>query len=379
VLGHFDEARTAAERLNAIDPRVPFSYLMLAETKCFTAGDPQIAAMESLLRDEGRVNAHERIVLHFALGSIYQKMREYGQSFRHFTDGNALMRKQIDYDEKRALGQLADIRNAFTPELIASKSGHGDPSTKPIFIVGMPRSGTTLIEQVLAAHPRVQSCGEIKHFALSLFAIRGMNYPENCIAMTASQMGELGREYLKKVTASIPATAERFTDKLPNNVLYVGLIHLALPNARIIHARRDRIDNCVSCFEQLFSDPLNFSYELGELGRYYRATEQVTAHWRHVLPANTMLEVRYEDMIDDLETQARRIVGYCGLEWNDACLYFHEVERPVTTASAAQVRRPIYRSSVGRWRAYRAQLQPLLDALGMPKPDTTVEKLEDCH
>ena len=236
----------------------------------------------------------------------------------------------------------------------------------PVFIVGMPRSGSTLIEQILAAHPRVHSGGEMHHFPLSLIAIRGMNYPENVVGMTAEQIDDLGREYLKKATASMPKTAARFTDKLPNNVLYVGLIRLALPNARIVYAMRDPVDNCVSCFQQLFVDGQNFAYELGELGRYYRATEQVAEHWRHVLPADAMLEVQYEYVVADLESQARRIFDHCGLEWDDACLDFHKVERPVVTASAAQVRQPIYRSSVGRWRAYQDQLKPLLDALDPP-------------
>ena len=366
MLGRFEEARTAAERLIEIDPHAVQNYLVLAETKSFAAGDPQIAAMENLLKQHEVVTVPDRMALHFALGAIYEKLAQHEQAFRHFAAGNALRRRQIDYDEKLALGQLARIRNTFTPELLASKAGHGDASTKPIFIVGMPRSGSTLIEQILAAHPRVHSGGEMHHFPLSLIAIRGMNYPENVVGMTAEQIDDLGREYLKKATASMPKTAARFTDKLPNNVLYVGLIRLALPNARIVYARRDPVDNCVSCFQQLFVDGQNFAYELGELGRYYRATEQVAEHWRHVLPADAMLEVQYEDVVADLETQARRIVAHCGLEWDDACLDFHKVERPVVTASAAQVRQPIYRSSVGRWRAYQDQLKPLLDALDQP-------------
>ena len=365
VLGRFDESRAAAERLGALDPNAAYNYLMLAETKRFTPDDPQIAAMENLVKQGEAVDARNRMLLHFALGTIYQKLGEHQQSFSHFAAGNAIRRREIEYDEKVSLGQLAHIRETFTPELMAGKSGHGDPSTKPIFIVGMPRSGTTLIEQILAGHPQVQSCGELKDFPLTLFALRGTNYPENIVGMSPEQIGELAARYLKKATASMPATAQRFTDKLPNNVLYVGLIRLALPNARIIHARRDPVDNCLSCFTQLFAEGQYYSFELGELGRYYRATEEVVAHWHRLLP-DVMFEVQYEDVVADLEGQARRIVAHCGLEWDDACLDFHKVERPVLTASAAQVRQPIYRSSVGRWRSYQDQLTPLLEALGEP-------------
>jgi tetratricopeptide (TPR) repeat protein len=365
-LGRFDEARAAAEKVHEIDPREVGGYLVLAETKDFAPDDPQIAAMEDLLRDTKAVNARDRMGLHFALGAVYRKLGEHERSFRHFVDGNSIKRRHADYDEKMVLGMFSRIEEIFTPEFIASKSGHGDPSTKPIFIVGMPRSGTTLIEQILAGHPRVHSLGEIKDFPLSLFALKGMNYPENVLAMSPEEMGKVGVTYLQKVAPLIPATADRFTDKMLTNLLYVGLIHLALPNARIIHARRDPIDNCVSCFTQVFIEGHNYTNDLGELGRYYNAAERLAAHWHRVVPAEALLEVQYEQVVGDLETQARRIVAHCGLDWNDACLDFHKVERAVTTASAAQVRQPLYRSSVGRWQVYGDQLKPLLEALGQP-------------
>jgi tetratricopeptide (TPR) repeat protein len=364
ILGRFDETRAAAEKLNKINPRNVYNYLLLADTKRFVRGDPQIAAMEELLKDSTAISARDRMALHFALGAIYEKLGEHERSFGHFLDGNALRRREADYDEGATLRMLARITEVFTPEFLAGKSGHGDPSTKPIFIVGMPRSGTTLIEQILAGHPRVFGCGEIRHFALSLFALKGMNYPDNVLTLSPEEIGKLGASYLQKATASMPATAERFTDKMVTNLLYVGLIHLVLPNARIIHARRDPIDTCLSCFTQFFVEGHHYANDLGELGRYYRACEQVASHWQRVLPAGAMLEVQYEEVVADSEAQARRIVEYCGLEWDAGCLAFHKVERAVRTASATQVRQPIYRSSVGRWRAYQDRLQPLLEALG---------------
>jgi hypothetical protein len=320
--------------------------------------------MEELLKEDKAASEPERMALHFALGTIYEKLGEHERSFSHFVAGNALRRRAVDYDEDATLRMLARIPEIFTPEFLVAKSGQGDPSSKPIFIVGMPRSGTTLIEQILAGHPRVHSCGEIKDFALSLFALRGMDYPDNVLAMPPEEIGKLGAMYLQKVTASMPASADRFTDKMLTNLLYVGLIHLALPNARIIYARRDPVDTCLSCFTQMFLTGHHYANDLGELGRYYRACGQVAAHWQRLLPAGTMLEVQYEDVVADPETQARRIVDYCGLAWDEACLAFHKVERAVHTASATQVRQPIYRSSVGRWRAYQDRLQPLLEALG---------------
>jgi hypothetical protein len=182
--------------------------------------------------------------------------------------------------------------------------------------------------------------------------------------MTAEQGGAVGAAYLEMMRAIIPV-ADRFTDKLPGNYMYAGLIHLALPQARIIHVRRDAIDTCVSCFSINFSSSQTFAYDLVELGHYYRAYEKLMDHWRRVLPPNFMLEVQYEDVINDFENRARQIVTFCGLEWDAKCLAFHKLERAVLTASATQVRQPIYRSSIGRWREYGEQLSPLLDALGL--------------
>jgi hypothetical protein len=310
----------------------------------------------------------DRIALHFSLGHIYARLSEHERSFQHYLKGNALQRQTTAYDEAMWLDVLGRIPKIFTPEFMAARSGYGNPSAQPVFIVGMPRSGTTLVEQILAGHPRVHSCGEIKHFAFSLFALKGTDYPENIKDITPDEIGELARAYLEKVTPFVPVTAQRFTDKMLTNLHNAGLIHLALPNARIIHVRRDPIDNCLSCFTQDFLEGHPYASDLAELGRYYRALERVAAHWRRILPAEVMLDVQYEEVVANLETQAERIVAFCGLEWDDACIDFHKVERPIFTASAAQVRQPIYQSSVGRWRVYADQLKPLLEALGQPSP-----------
>lgn len=368
VLGRLEESRALTERAIAADPGKPVNYLMLSEMKRFAPDDPHLPSMEKLLAGIESRPVQDQIDLHFALGKAYGDIGRHEPAFRHLVKGNALMRGRISFDERAAIDSLDRIGPVFTPELLRSKSGHGNPSTQPIFIVGMPRSGTTLIEQILASHPQVYGAGERQNFKQALTKVAGAaDYPDVVPALTPSQFDAIGSAYLTSMTTSASAAAAaRITDKLPANFVYVGLIRLALPNARIIHVRRNPIDTCLSCFATLFRSTLNFTYDLGELGRFYRAYERLMAHWRAVLPEGAMLEVQYEGVVEDIETQARRIVAHCGLEWDAACLAFHKADRPVSTASAAQVRQPLYRSSVGRWHAYRDQLQPLLEALGQP-------------
>ena len=249
--------------------------------------------------------------------------------------------------------------------MLRGKAGLGNPSAAPIFIVGMPRSGTTLIEQILASHPKVFGAGELREMANLAGRIGGADaaaFPEAVQALSGEELRRIGEQYVQAVTRLAPG-AERITDKMPGNFSLAGLIHLALPNARIIHACRDPRDTAFSCFSLLFSGTLEFTYDLAELGRYYRAYLKLMAHWREVLPQGIMLEVQYEDVVRDLESQARRIIAHCGLEWDDACLSFYKTERSVRTASATQVRQPIYQSSIGRWRLHEEELQPLLREL----------------
>jgi tetratricopeptide (TPR) repeat protein len=317
--------------------------------------------MEEMARDAASLSDAERLELHFALGKAYADLDRHEQALRHLQEGNALKRKQVNYDEKATLQRLRDIAAVFSAELIRRNAGLGDPSTESVFIVGMPRSGTTLVEQVLASHPKVFAAGEVLHFTQATEAVTA--FPEGIPSLGAEQLREIGARYAKSVRGLAPA-AERITDKLPANFRFAGLIHLALPNARIIHIQRDPIDTCLSCFSKIFTGDQPFSYDLGELGRFYRAYDALMAHWRRVLPDGTMLEVQYEKLVADFEAQARRIVAYSGLEWNERCLEFHETVRPVRTASAVQVRQPLYRHSVGRWRAYEPWLGPLIEALG---------------
>ena len=232
----------------------------------------------------------------------------------------------------------------------------------------MPRSGTTLIEQILASHPQVFGGGELWHFRKAVEGIRtalggSPTFPELVSGMTGDDFRSLGVRYLAEIKP-LARSAAHITDKMPANFMFAGLIHLALPNAPIIHTIRDPVDTCLSCFSKLFAGEQNHTYDLAELGRYYRHYQALMEHWHHVLPPGRILEVRYEDVVADLEGQARRIIAHCGLDWDPRCLAFHRTDRPVRTASATQVRQPIYNSAVGRWRVHEPFLGPLLAELG---------------
>ena len=364
VLGRLEEGRALLERAVATAPDKIASYLALSYIKQFARSDRDLAAMEKLLQGADSRPVDDQIELHFALGKAYRDVGNHERSFRHFRRGNVIKRGQVRYNEKAVLEKFDRVREVFTSELMSGKAGYGNKSSQPIFIVGMPRSGTTLIEQILASHSQVYGAGERLDFMRALARIiRPADYPRGVPALAPARFDELGSAYLASIGLSA-MDAARFTDKGLSNYLYAGTIALALPNARIIHARRDPIDTCLSCFTTLFDDQQDFTYDLGELGRFYRAYERLMEHWRQVLPEDAMLDVQYEQVVEDIEAQARRILSHCGLAWDDACLSFHKLSRPVQTTSAAQVRQPLYRTSVGRWHSYREELRPLLEALG---------------
>jgi tetratricopeptide (TPR) repeat protein len=360
TLGRLDEARRELERAIALAPRKAEFYRSLAEAKRFTKGDPHCAMIEALARDMASLSEEERIHLHFALGKVCGDLGEHERAFSHLVEGNALKRRQTVYDEEMVLARLDSTRALFSAEVIGERTGQGDPSTLPVFILGMPRSGTTLVEQMLASHPEVYGAGELSDFER---VVVGLGGPDGVPAdIGGEELRRIGAGYVARMAPLAP-WARRITDKMPANFRYAGLIHLALPNARIVHMRRDPVDTCLSCFSILFGGDQPFAYDLGELGRYYRAYQRLMEHWRAVLPPGVMIEVEYETLVGDFEPEARRILAHCGLEWNEACLDFHQTERPVHTASSVQVRQPIYLSSVGRWRPEAEALRPLLDAL----------------
>jgi tetratricopeptide (TPR) repeat protein len=370
VAGRHGEARDSQARVIELAPDRPLHYYHWGEISRWTAGDPRLAALEALGKKSASLALNEQVLLHFALGKAYTDCGDIERAFRHQVEGGALQRRMLHYDEAPALQRMDEIGRAQDADWIRCHRGVGDPSDVPVFIVGMPRSGTTLIEQILASHPKVRALGERPHFSAALAQVYGMGSGGPPVAQVAVHGGKLelrrlGEQYLQTVHREAPADTARIIDKMPNNFRFVGLIHAALPHARIIHARRDAVDTCLSIFSMLFGQGQQpYSYDLGELGRYYRAYEKLMVHWRSVLPDGVMLEVQYEEVVDGLEQQTRRILAHCGLDWDDACLLFHKTDRPVWTASHAQVRQPIYRSSVRRARPPRELLLPLLEALG---------------
>ncbi|HVC60907.1 MAG TPA: sulfotransferase [Acetobacteraceae bacterium] len=373
-MGRIDAARQCFERALSIDPRHARYYANLANTLRFTHDNRHLAAMLALTQDRSSLADEQQIFLDFSLGKALADIGEHERSFQHLVRANALKR-QSGYDEARMLGPVERAHHVFTPALMRRHEGAGHPSPVPIFIVGMPRSGSTLVEQILASHPLVFAAGEVLAFRQAMRAAgahtRTQPFPDSVPSLTDPQIRDVAARYLTAMQAMVPADAhpaprsgtQRITDKMLFNFRCVGLIHLAFPNARIIHTCRNPIDTCLSCFALNFLNSPQM-YDLGELGRYYRAYTELMQHWRSLLPPGVMLDVHYEDMVADFEPQARRMIAHCGLEWDPACLAFHTTQRPVKTLSVAQVRQPVYRSSVGRWRPRDDLLRPLLDALG---------------
>jgi tetratricopeptide (TPR) repeat protein len=362
-LGRVVEACRASERALVIDATVPTYYHVLIH-----AGNPKqitnaVSAMEQLVRHEASLDPLDRATLHFLLAKACDDPKRTDDAFVHLEKANAIKRKLVNYDEAQELGRMQATMAAFTPQRIESLRGSGPVSQRPVFVVGMPRSGTTLIEQILASHPDVRGAGETTTLPdLVAQGLAGRDFPTSFDTVTDTQLLRLGEAYLARLAALAPG-AKHIVDKLPYNFLKVGLIHLALPGARIIHVQRDALDTCFSCFQQTFAGDVGFAYDLGELGRYYKAYEALMAHWRRVLPDGAMLEVQYEDLVNDLPVMARRMIEYCGLEWDARCLEFHKNPRAVATASLYQVRQPIYMSAIGRAQAYYAHLAPLREAL----------------
>jgi tetratricopeptide (TPR) repeat protein len=364
--GRFEEAMAHYERAIAIQPSYAEAHYNRSEIQRFHRGDSDMAALEALV-DRADLPPNKALYAHFALAKAFDDTGDYVRAFDHMREGNALKRAQIDYDEPAVLALFERISATFDRSLIESFREAGDPSSIPVFVLGMPRSGSTLIEQILASHPQIHGAGELMHLERTVGALAAgdppVPYPECVPAMDATALRELGRDYLTHLRA-VSSDKVRIVDKLPGNFLSIGLIRLILPNARIIHSMRDPMDTCVSCYSRLFTSGLYYTYDLAELGRYCRSYLELMDHWRSVLPPDAMLDVSYEAVVDDLQGQARRLIDYCGLPWDNRCIAFHKTDRPVKTASAVQVRQPLSRGSLQRWRKYEAGLVPLQEALG---------------
>jgi tetratricopeptide (TPR) repeat protein len=365
-LGRREDALLALDHAGKADPDHALTWFLRADTKIFLAGDPDVAAMErALFSGQGAPLCDaDQIFLHYAVGKAWLDISDAERAFAHLNQGSRMKRASVNYDAGAAEQAMARIAAAFPAALFSRLGDAGEQSDVPVFIVGMPRSGTTLVEQILASHPRVHAAGEASHIE-QLARELGGAWPDGVAALSPERIAELGRRYVA-MAAPLGLGMARVTDKLPGNFQRAGLIHLLLPRARIIHCRRDAVDTCLSCYSKLFETGQDFSYDLTELGGYYRSYAALMAHWRAVLPAASFIETNYETIVHDLEGEARRLIAFCGLEWDDACLRFHLSRRVVRTSSKNQVRQPVYRHSVGRWMPFHDELGPLLEALSGP-------------
>lgn len=364
--GKLDEARRSFTAAIAARPGFVESHYNLSSLKTYTPDDPHLTMLEQVHVQREQLTAHARIRYDFALGKALDDIGQYDRAFAAYDEGNRIQHALLPMDEARADALLEGILNTFTPEFFKERerwAGAKPRSKTPIFIVGMPRSGTTLLEQILCSHKSVFGAGELTELNEVICDATGANadksFVPGVVNLTKEQIKKIGDNYIEKVWKLSPES-KYITDKMPANFFYLGLIHLALPNAKIIHAMRDPMDSCFSCFSRLFNDTMEFAYDQETLGRYYRRYITLMRHWHKVLPEGTILDLPYEDMVADTEAQARRVLKFVGLPWDDKCLEFYKNDRLVKTASVAQVRKPIYKTSVARWKHFARHLQPLL-------------------
>lgn len=345
-------------------PEFGEAYWALANLKTFRFSADEIATMERHVDNE-KLPDETRVNFNYALGKACEDSGDYDRAFACYDRGNRLRRPHESYDPVQTEVVHDQIIDTITPEFLEANRGFGEPDPAPIFIVGLPRSGSTLIEQILASHSQVDGTQELPDLPRIIKAIndqkpQGDGYPE-ALRHYGPELRELGRQYLEW-TERFRKGAPRFTDKMPNNFASIGLIALILPNAKVVNARRHPLDSCMGCYKQLFYKGQSFTYDLVELGEYYLEYERMMRHWHEVVP-DMVLDVQYEDMVSDQENQTRRLLEHCGLPWEDRVLKFYETDRAVNTASSEQVRQPIYSGSVNSWRRFEAHLGPLIEVL----------------
>jgi len=363
--GKLEEASHCFDAAIKANPDFSEAHFNLSSLKTYREDDPHLVYLERNQDKTPAMPEKARIRYWFALGKAREDVGRYDEAFAAYAEGNRLQHALLPCDEARADEMLTRVITTFSREFFDTRptiSPSPDESKAPIFIVGMPRSGTTLLEQILSSHPAVHGAGELMDLNQVIMNAAGPDrrFPDFVSGLSAEDFARMGAEYRERVWKLAP-DALRITDKMPANFFYIGMIRLMLPNAKIIHAMRDPMDSCFSNYARLFNDTMEFAYDLGTLGRYYARYITLMQHWHEVLPSGSILDLRYEDMVADTEGQARRILEYVGLPWDDNCLAFHENKRHVKTASVAQVRKPIYKTSVARWQRFEKHLQPLLD------------------
>lgn len=365
--GEIEMALTANRKALEINPEYAKAYLPLSKNKKFTEYDDDIRAMESLLSKKG-ISDEDSFNLAFALGKAYEDLGNFDKSMEYVVKATRLKRNSYDYSICESREEFDRTKEVFSRDFFANHHDSGDPDRTPIFILGMPRSGTSLVEQILASHPDVYGAGELKDLGKVLASVRssekeqqGAIIPDRLLELDARAYADLGKQYIARIR-KYSASAKFITDKMPHNFLYIGFVRAILPNARIVHCTRDPMDNCLSIFKTRLNNGHGYADNMSELGQYYRMYLELMDYWRDTLPG-FIYDQSYEDLVISQQEQVSKLLQHCGLDWDDACLDFHQTRRKVKTASNAQVRRPIYKDSVQLWKRYEKQLEPLRAAI----------------
>jgi tetratricopeptide (TPR) repeat protein len=366
TLGRRAEAEAAYLRCLELQPDFGEAYYSLADLKNYLFSDREVSAMHEVLRRAETIGKTPEQV-NFALGRAFEQRKQYRQAFAHYAAGNVARRRSAPFDAAAFEQKCRRVAATFSAQFLKLRSDSGIVDAAPIFVVGLPRSGSTLVEQVLASHSCVEGTMELPHilrFVRELDHTFGGSdtYPESVIDSSAESLAVLGTRFIDE-TRIYRSDRPRFIDKMPNNFSHIGLIQLILPNATIIDVRRHPMDTCFSAYKQHFAQGQSFTYDLEDLGRYYRSYLELMDHWDRVLPGK-VLHLAYEDLVRDTEHSVRKLLTHCGLEFEPACLRFHETKRSVRTASSEQVRVPMYDSSIGHWRNFESELEPLRRSLG---------------
>jgi tetratricopeptide (TPR) repeat protein len=360
TIGRVEDSVTAYRKALERSPGLGEVWWSLANLKTVRFDDADIAAMEAALTITD-VSHQDAFHLHFALGKAYDERKSAEQAFTHYEKGNALRRQSLPYDSGDTHRQVTRAKQLYTPEFLAKHKGHGHHASDPIFILGMPRAGSTLIEQILASHSMVEGTMELPD--IPALAARSRNGPEGIEGLSGEDLAALGQAYLDRTCVQRKSGKPFYIDKLPNNWMHSGFIHLILPNAKIIDARRHPLDCCFSNFKQHFARGQAFSYGLEDIGRYYADYVDLMAHFDSVLPGR-IHRVIHEQLLANTQAEIMALLDYLGLPFEEACLRFYDNDRAVQTASSEQVRRPINRDGVNQWRPYEPHLEPLKQALG---------------
>jgi hypothetical protein len=369
TLGRRDEAIERYRQAIAVRPRFGDAYWSLANLKTYRFSDEEIDRLRTAEADPDLATI-DRYHLCFALGKAFEDRRDYATSWQYYERGNALKRAESKYRAELLEQNTAHQIATCTREFFDARKGWGCPDPAPIFILGLPRAGSTLLEQILASHSSVEGTQELAIVPRTALELQGYNpdftnprYPRCLADMSAEDFRALGERYLDEA-AVFRGSKPFFIDKMPNNFRHVGLIHLMLPNAKIIDARREPMACCFGNLKQLFARGQEFCYSIDDIARYYRTYLELMAHWDTALPTGRVLRVHHEDVVEDLEGSVHRILDYLGLPFETACLEYHKNVRSVRTASSEQVRQPIYREGLDQWRHYEPWLEPLREALG---------------